>query len=73
MHALGVPTTRALSLVRSGTEAAQRAWYDEEASSSGGGRQLPSLDDPRLARFPPEMRVMLLARQIRARFSHTFP
>eukprot|EP00613_Pedinella_sp_CCMP2098_P074721 CAMPEP_0171921924 /NCGR_PEP_ID=MMETSP0993-20121228/20702_1 /TAXON_ID=483369 /ORGANISM="non described non described, Strain CCMP2098" /LENGTH=783 /DNA_ID=CAMNT_0012559467 /DNA_START=122 /DNA_END=2473 /DNA_ORIENTATION=+ len=58
MHALGVPTTRALSLVQSQTEVARRAWYSgkkPEESSLG-----VTLDDPRLARFPMEQRRTLL-------------
>jgi uncharacterized protein YdiU (UPF0061 family) len=54
MHALGVSTTRALSLVISGEEKVQRPWY------SNSSVEPPSLDDPRLARFPLEMRKMLI-------------
>ena len=37
MHALGVPTTRALSLTASATETSQRPWYKNHSSSGGGG------------------------------------
>jgi uncharacterized protein YdiU (UPF0061 family) len=36
MHALGVPTTRALSLTASATETSQRPWYKNHSSSSSG-------------------------------------
>ena len=38
MHAMGVPTTRALCLVASGTEYTRRMWY---AESDTGGREHP--------------------------------
>lgn len=36
MHALGVPTTRALSLVASASEGARRAWYSGGTGARGG-------------------------------------
>ena len=56
MHALGVSTTRALSLVVSGTETVDRPWY-----SKSDGLQTIDESDPRLARFPPAIRPMLVA------------
>ena len=53
MHALRVPTTRALVLVVSGSETAKRPWY------SGRARPKIAPDDPRLARFPEHMRAAL--------------
>jgi uncharacterized protein YdiU (UPF0061 family) len=37
MHALGVPTTRALSLVASGEEVVQRPWFSEALAAGEGG------------------------------------
>jgi len=58
MHFLGVPTTRALSLVKSNQETVRRPWY------SAAGEESPAFvteDDPRLAHFPPAMRKQLAA------------
>jgi uncharacterized protein YdiU (UPF0061 family) len=55
MHWLGVPTTRALSLVVSETETVQRPWYSESSVL-----RIPEMDDPRLAQFPPEQRRAML-------------
>lgn len=55
MHHLGVATTRALSLVVSDKESAQRPWYSDDAVL-----QTPSLDDPRLAKYAPEQRKEIL-------------
>eukprot|EP00462_Mataza_sp_D1_P005804 CAMPEP_0175124308 /NCGR_PEP_ID=MMETSP0087-20121206/2710_1 /TAXON_ID=136419 /ORGANISM="Unknown Unknown, Strain D1" /LENGTH=611 /DNA_ID=CAMNT_0016406063 /DNA_START=161 /DNA_END=1996 /DNA_ORIENTATION=- len=55
MHQLGVSTTRALSLVVSQSETVKRAWYSNSQKHS-----LPSLDDPRLAHLPAEMRPQLI-------------
>lgn len=55
MHWLGVPTTRALSLVVSGTETVQRPWYSESVVL-----KVPDMDDPRLQQFPPEQRRGML-------------
>ena len=60
MDALGVPTTRALSLVVSGTDTVQRPWYADSPPGGQAEPQLPGPDDPRLARFPPEQRLMLI-------------
>jgi serine/tyrosine/threonine adenylyltransferase len=56
MHALGIRTTRALSLVVSQTDTAYRPWYSE-----GGKLELPSFDDPRLASYSDMERRRLLA------------
>ncbi|KAI2490816.1 hypothetical protein MHU86_23751 [Fragilaria crotonensis] len=56
MHYLGVRTTRALSLVVSGTDTVNRPWYSE-----GSKLQLPEEDDPRLASYTEEERRVLLA------------
>ena len=56
MHALRVPTTRALALVVSGSETAKRPWY-----SGRGAGPPPAVDDPRLAQFPAGLRQALLA------------
>jgi len=56
MHALGISTTRALSLVVSGQETSRRPWYSGADPRAG----LPSLDDPRLARYPIEVRRQIL-------------
>ncbi|GAX13823.1 hypothetical protein FisN_30Lh118 [Fistulifera solaris] len=55
MFALGVSTTRALSLVVSESLTVQRPWYSDNAVL-----QLPSLDDPRLAKYSPEEKQALL-------------
>jgi uncharacterized protein YdiU (UPF0061 family) len=57
MHHLGISTTRALSLVVSDVNTAQRAWYSGDNEKGA----LPSLDDPRLARYTLEQRKQLLA------------
>ena len=54
MHALGVPTTRALSLIVSEGETSRRPWF------SGAAQEI-SMDDPRLARFPPDVRRQVIA------------
>lgn len=56
MDALGVSTTRALCLIVSGSETAQRPWYSDERDD-----ELPTEDDPRLAHYPPHVRKALLA------------
>jgi serine/tyrosine/threonine adenylyltransferase len=56
MHALGIRTTRALSLVVSQTDKAYRPWYSE-----GGKLELPSFDDPRLESYSDTERRRLLA------------
>jgi len=50
MHHLGVSTTRALSLIVSKSETAERPWYS--------GKENTSMDDSRLSEVPPEMRQM---------------
>lgn len=71
MHHLGVPTTRALSLVVSKIDTVNRPWYSEAvdstnpfSSASSSSSSIPSLDDPRLARYPLEQRQQIL-RQLR--------
>ncbi|KAJ1458459.1 hypothetical protein M885DRAFT_436402 [Pelagophyceae sp. CCMP2097] len=64
MFALGVPTTRALSLVSSG-ETARRAWYSKTAGAGNGG---VDENDPRLASFPEPIRKRLVA-QLRAQLA----
>ena len=56
MWALGVSTTRALSLILSEGETTRRPWYS-------GRNDAENIDenDPRLARFPAEQRRMLVA------------
>lgn len=54
MHFLGVPTTRALSLVASGDETARRPWY------SGNKGPAISESDPRLKHLPEATRRMLI-------------
>lgn len=56
MHHLGVATTRALSLVVSEKDTANRPWYTDDAVL-----QLPTLDDPRLAKFSEEEKQKALA------------
>jgi len=60
MHFLGVPTTRALSLVGS-SETTQRPWYSQREAP-----EAPDIseDDPRLAQFPLQLRRQLI-RQLR--------
>jgi uncharacterized protein YdiU (UPF0061 family) len=55
MFALGVSTTRALSLVVSMSLTVQRPWYSDNAVL-----QLPAIDDPRLAKYSPEEKQALL-------------
>lgn len=55
MHALGVSTTRALSLVTS-SATVQRPWYTGRQANAS----LPSLDDRRIAHLPPQIAMMLL-------------
>eukprot|EP00667_Euglena_gracilis_P002549 EG_transcript_2554 len=62
MHHLGVPTTRALSLIVSREETVERPWYSNQNKP-----QLPSLDDPRLASYPPHVRQLLLE-QVKEQF-----
>lgn len=57
MYALGVDTTRALSLVVSEVDTIQRPWY-----ADGTALDIPSMDDPRLAQYTPEQRVQILQR-----------
>ena len=73
MHYMGVPTTRALSLVVSETETIRRPWYSENTNGIGSNgnknglfrttpaTSLPSLDDPRLAQYSPDQRKQILA------------
>jgi uncharacterized protein YdiU (UPF0061 family) len=60
MHWLGVSTTRALSLAVSQTATVQRPWYSDNVVVN-----IPSMDDPRLARFPEEQRKEII-RQLRS-------
>ena len=60
MYAMGVPTTRALSLVVSESETVRRQWY-----SGNNAADDVTEDDPRLARFPAYVRKQLIA-QVRA-------
>lgn len=58
MHHLGVSTTRALSLIVSeGGDTSARPWY----SSGSKARELPSMDDPRLARYDIKQRREILS------------
>jgi uncharacterized protein YdiU (UPF0061 family) len=61
MHHLGVPTTRALSLVVSDQLKITRPWYNQQVQLD-----IPSADDPRLAQYSPDQRQALLL-QLRAR------
>lgn len=54
MFHLGVSTTRALSLIASETERVMRPWF------SDAPRSVPTIDDPRLARYPKDLLPMLL-------------
>ncbi|KAG7369411.1 ACR YdiU/UPF0061 family protein [Nitzschia inconspicua] len=55
MHYLGVPTTRALSLVTSETLTVQRPWYSDDAVL-----RIPDIDDVRLAQYPEEQRKQII-------------
>ena len=55
MHWLGVPTTRALSLVVSGSETVQRPWYTDSVVMN-----IPDMEDPRLEQFPPAQRKAII-------------
>jgi hypothetical protein len=66
MHHLGVPTTRALSLVVSETEKVQRPWYRDE-SLFGTGPAVIDEDDPRLAQYGKEERQRII-RQVRRQY-----
>eukprot|EP00980_Cylindrotheca_fusiformis_P008433 scaffold1784_cov116-Cylindrotheca_fusiformis.AAC.13 len=55
MHYLGVKTTRALSLVKSNQDRANRPWYSEDAVL-----QIPDMDDIRLAQYPEEQRRQII-------------
>lgn len=55
MHYLGVATTRALSLTVSDSATVNRPWYSDNALL-----QLPTMDDPRLAKYPEEQRRQIL-------------
>jgi serine/tyrosine/threonine adenylyltransferase len=59
MHYLGVPTTRALSLVVSGDggETVNRPWYSDDAVV-----QVPSMDDKRLAQYSDEQKLEIIQR-----------
>ena len=60
MHALGVSTTRALSLVVSeGGDEVRRPWYRAEADAADDAPEI-SLDDPRLARFDDETKRRII-------------
>lgn len=56
MHHLGVSTTRALSLVASQELKIMRPWYSDSASK----KNVPQMDDPRLAHLSEGMRRMFL-------------
>jgi len=59
MYNMGVPTTRALSLVASRSETVQRPWYSGAAPDTDLSA-LPTEDDPRLAHLPPHIRRLFL-------------
>jgi uncharacterized protein YdiU (UPF0061 family) len=62
MHNLGVSTTRALSLVTSLSMLTQRPWYSPNHRAQSSQVDIPtSIDDPRLARFPPEIRSQVIS------------
>eukprot|EP00591_Stephanopyxis_turris_P009892 CAMPEP_0195517930 /NCGR_PEP_ID=MMETSP0794_2-20130614/11827_1 /TAXON_ID=515487 /ORGANISM="Stephanopyxis turris, Strain CCMP 815" /LENGTH=597 /DNA_ID=CAMNT_0040646811 /DNA_START=537 /DNA_END=2330 /DNA_ORIENTATION=- len=65
MHFLGVSTTRALSLVVSegpNGNVSKRPWYSESIDGNNAAPpRLPTLDDPRLARYSLEQRKQILA------------
>jgi len=54
MHHLGISTTRALSLVVSGSDTSKRPWY---SGDDAGGIEL---DDPRLRQYPLHIRQQIL-------------
>jgi len=66
---LGIDTTRGLSLIMSKTATTQRPWYREAAGDdplaslgiSSSSRELPSLDDPRLAQYSLAQRRQILS------------
>ena len=70
MHYLGVPTTRALSLVVSTTATIQRPWYKDQIdttntfntndSSRSQQSRVPTIDDPRLAQYTIEQRKQII-------------
>lgn len=66
MHHLGVPTTRALSLVVSETDTVQRPWYRED-SLFGSGPSVIDENDPRLAQYSEEERQQIV-RQVRRQY-----
>mmetsp|Transcript_16302 Transcript_16302/g.42317 ORF Transcript_16302/g.42317 Transcript_16302/m.42317 type:complete len:604 (-) Transcript_16302:261-2072(-) len=55
MDALGVSTTRALSLVVSGSETVARPWYSADHTDTA-----PDVDDPRLQRVPEHWRGLVI-------------
>ena len=55
MHYLGIPTTRALSLIVSEKDTIQRPWYSDDAKL-----RLPGMDDPRLAAYPVDQRKQII-------------
>ena len=65
MDALGIPTTRALSLIRSeGGDVSNRPWYSASVEKQVS-KQLNevTVDDPRLARFDASEREAIVGRQ----------
>ena len=64
MHFLGVPTTRALCLIKSNQDTVRRAWYSDSKEEAPTVTE----DDPRLAHFPPQVRAQLV-RQLSQRSS----
>ena len=64
MHFLRVPTTRALSLVVSRTETTKRPWYSGARDDAVPAPQI-SEDDPRLAKFPRQVRKQLIRQLMR--------
>lgn len=59
MHHMDVSTTRALSLIQSGSEVVMRPWYSDKRA--GAAADEPDIHDPRLAGIPMAMRKMFLA------------
>lgn len=58
MHWLGVPTTRALSLIVSEKgEVVNRPWYSEDLAL-----QIPTMDDPRLDQYTDEQKREIISR-----------
>lgn len=55
MHHLGVPTTRALSLVVSTSDTVSRPWYTPGASLA-----VPTMDDPRLGQYSDDQKRQIL-------------